>query len=100
MKMATKQGRCDDHQREAWSSNKGKSAQSRGYGYQWVKLRKRILKRDSYLCQNCLRNGIITEAKEVDHILNKKRGGTDEDSNLESLCSPCHKDKTNKERRN
>ncbi len=96
--MSEKDGRCKDHQREAWASNKGKSAESRGYGYQWKKRRARILKRDSYLCQECLRGGIITEAKEVDHILNKKRGGTDHDSNLESLCVKCHKEKTARER--
>lgn len=96
--MATKNGRCEDHNIEAWASNKGKSAHSRGYGYGWKKLRNRILKRDDYLCQSCLRADIIKEAKEVDHILNKKRGGTDHESNLEALCCECHKKKTQSER--
>lgn len=96
--MATKSGRCDDHQHEAWSSNKGKSAESRGYGYQWKKLREKVLIRDGYLCQKCLASDIITLATDVDHIVNKKRGGSDQMSNLESLCNPCHKEKTKKER--
>jgi len=96
--MATKKGRCDDHQPIAWQSNEGKSRHERGYGSAWVKIRDRIRTRDNHLCQECLRSGIITQGKQVDHILNKARGGTDDDSNLELLCIKCHKIKTNKER--
>ena len=96
--MATKKGKCDKHQPEPWKSSKGKTSTERGYGYKWRKTRDRIMRRDSYLCQACLRRGIITEAKEVDHILNKARGGTDADSNLEAICVPCHRKKTLRER--
>jgi len=34
---------------------------------------------------------------ELDHIVNVAQGGTDDESNLQSLCSPCHKKKTLKE---
>ncbi|RWT91976.1 HNH endonuclease, partial [Raoultella ornithinolytica] len=34
----------------------------------------------------------------VDHIKAKAHGGTDDDSNLESLCWPCHRTKTGRER--
>ncbi|MGK3435535.1 HNH endonuclease [Klebsiella pneumoniae] len=37
-------------------------------------------------------------AKTVDHIKAKAHGGTDDDSNLESLCWPCHRTKTGRER--
>ncbi len=50
--------------------------------------RARILQRDKYLCQNCRRHGIATKATSVDHIIPKAHGGTDDDSNLESLCWP------------
>jgi len=96
--IATKDGRCDKHKREAWQTSKGKTPAQRGYGIQWRKRRNRIMKRDSHLCQECKRNGIITQAKEVDHIINKARGGTDDDSNLEAICTPCHKAKTVRER--
>lgn len=96
--MAEKDGRCEDHQRQAWSSNIGKSRHERGYGSKWYKLRAMVLKRDDYLCQTCLRDGIITEAKEVDHIKNKASGGADSMSNLEAICRECHKKKTTRDR--
>ncbi|EHS1339913.1 HNH endonuclease, partial [Escherichia coli] len=37
-------------------------------------------------------------AKTVDHIIPKAHGGTDADCNLQSLCWPCHKAKTARER--
>ena len=42
----------------------------------------------------------MTQAREVDHIVNKASGGTDEDANLEAICKPCHKKKTILERKN
>lgn len=99
-KMSSTGGRCEDHQPEPWFSNKNKTAESRGYGYRWKKLRVSVLKRDSHLCLECLRAGIITKATEVDHVINKARGGTDSIDNLESICNPCHKTKTIQERKN
>lgn len=74
------------------------SRHDRGYGWEWVKLRGRILDRDQHLCQACYRKGRITEAREVDHIVPKAQDGTDEDENLEAICTPCHKAKTQAER--
>ncbi|AOT26252.1 HNH endonuclease [Vibrio anguillarum] len=98
-----KNGYCDSHAEHAtgWvrtQAKKGSSSQ-RGYGYAWRIKRARILERDSFLCQVCLSNGIITAARDVDHIINKANGGTDDDANLQSICSPCHKEKTAKESR-
>lgn len=98
-KMASKYGKCEDHQPEPWNSSKGKSPAERGYGSEWVKIRAKALLRDGHLCQACFKAGIITVATEVDHIINKARGGTNRMENLQSLCNPCHKDKTSKERR-
>ena len=99
--MASKSGMCAKHyvKPKAWVSSEGKSASERGYGPKWRKTRKRILIRDSYLCQECKRGGIVTLAREVDHVLNKAAGGSEEDSNLESICITCHKKKTLSERR-
>ena len=58
----------------------------------WKAKRKKILRRDGYMCQECRRYGRIREATEVHHIKH-----ADEypelafvDSNLISLCHACH----------
>lgn len=96
--MAEKGGKCKDHQPEPWKSSGDRTAAQRGYGHKWKKIRKSALVRDGYLCQECLKSNIITPATDVDHILNKKRGGTDALDNLQSLCNPCHIKKTVEER--
>ena len=96
--MAVKSGKCEAHQPPPWKSSEGKTASERGYGYKWKKVREKALKRDGHLCQECFKAGRVTMATEVDHIFNKKRGGTDELFNLQSLCNPCHKVKTIEER--
>ena len=70
------------------------SRHARGYGSAWVKLRARILARDGHLCRACMVNGRVTVATQVDHVLPKSKGGTDDEANLQSLCGPCHKAKT------
>lgn len=75
------------------------SRHERGYGWQWVKLRDRILARDLYLCQPCLDAGRTTQADAVDHITPKAQDGTDDHDNLQAICDPCHKRKTRDEMR-
>ena len=94
---------CAKHkpkQDTGWDKHRAKHGNSRhkaGYGSNWDKLRKAVLVRDRYLCQTCLRLGVMREAKQVDHKLPKSLGGTNELTNLEAICYPCHKIKTNKE---
>jgi 5-methylcytosine-specific restriction enzyme A len=78
----------------AWSKT---SRHERGYGTVWTKLRKAILQRDHYLCQHCLAKGIATQGNHVDHIKPKAKGGTDEPSNLQVLCTKHHSAKSAKE---
>lgn len=56
------------------------------------KQRLRILKRDKYSCQKCGAAGPDIEV-EVDHIVPVMRGGSDEDSNLQTLCYRCNRGK-------
>lgn len=89
------------HKGEGWRQYKpGQTRQQRGYGSKWEIIRSRILRRDSGLCQNHIRQGIVKHASCVDHIKPKAQGGTDDDSNLQSLCWSCHATKTGKEGRN
>lgn len=78
----------------AWSRT---SRHKRGYGTAWDKLRKRILVRDKHLCQPCLAKQHITAATQVDHIKGKAAGGTDDEANLQAICSDCHASKTAEE---
>jgi hypothetical protein len=36
----------------------------------------------------------VTIGREVDHIINKARGGTDDAANLQTICRACHAAKT------
>jgi len=71
------------------------SRHQRGYGTAWDKLRLRILERDCYLCRckHCKAEGRVTPATEVDHVVPKAKGGTDEPSNLQAINVDCHKRK-------
>ena len=92
-------GYCESHKSEGWKQYKpGQSRHQRGYGSKWDVIRARVLKRDKGLCQLCLHVGVVREAKTVDHIIPKAHGGTNADCNLQSLCWPCHKAKTARER--
>ncbi len=59
-----------------------------------VKDRDAIKARDCGLCQRCQRAGKVTVGSVVDHIVPLWQGGSDEDSNKELLCDPCHDTKT------
>ena len=69
------------------------SRHERGYGRQWELLRAATLERDKHLCQPCLREGKLTPAREVDHIVPKFEGGADDLSNTQAICRPCHQAK-------
>lgn len=55
---------------------------------QWRRIRERILQRDGYTCQHC--GG---EGNSVDHIISRQAGGTDDEWNLQTLCTPCNSSK-------
>lgn len=65
---------------------------------QWQDTRKAKLRRDPF-CQCCAVDGIVTEAKHVDHWQSLSQGGhRTADENLVSVCVPCHSRKTMAER--
>lgn len=101
--VLSKNARCDKHiyvpeRGKSWESDKVRGTrQQRGYGKQWQDVRKYVLSRDRYLCQACLKDNRLTPAKEVDHIINKASGGSDDASNLQAICVSCHRRKTSRE---
>jgi 5-methylcytosine-specific restriction protein A len=58
----------------------------------WKKCRPIILTRDRYLCQECLRKGILTPANTVHHIKHYKEHPelALDPNNLEVICDSCH----------
>ena len=64
-------------------------AERKPYGRAWKRIR------DSYiaahpLCEQCQKEGRITPAEEVHHILPLSHGGTHSRDNLMALCKACH----------
>lgn len=93
-------GRCVKHPKPGAFRTQAKqetNTTARGYGWDWQVLRKAILSRDHGLCQVCWAAEVVTVAREVDHIVSKKLGGSNEPSNLQAICTPCHKIKTQTE---
>lgn len=64
----------------------------------WLKLRKSILLRDKYQCQNCKAKGKLTQAVHVHHIFPREQYDAYqwESWNLTSLCMQCHNEMHNR----
>ncbi|AZF90343.1 MAG: HNH endonuclease [Phage 5P_3] len=82
--------RCAQHHRERKrEADTRLSAAQRGYDHKWRMTRARFIK-EHPLC-------ICGEkATDVDHIIPRSQGGTDEWCNLQALCHSCHSRKTDK----
>ena len=75
-----------------------KKWQAKFYGSKkWQDCRELAIKRDRYLCVDCLKAGQYTAAEEVHHIEELNAGNVEDESvslnldNLVSLCRKCHK---------
>ena len=74
-------------------------ATQRVRGRKWMTQRQRIQTRDACTCAGC---GLVRIDHEVDHIVPLEQGGSNDDSNLQLLCSGpdgCHTKKTAREAR-
>jgi hypothetical protein len=56
------------------------------YPIDWFQIRRIVLKRDNYKCCNC----DTTKNLHVHHIVPIKRGGSNKETNLITLCEKCH----------
>ncbi len=79
--MRTREGRSDPFYRTAL----------------WLRTREAHLAREP-LCRKCKVLGRVTPGRDVDHIVPIAQGGDrTADTNLQTLCSPCHRGKTAQE---
>ena len=75
-----------------YDDRRGSSTQ-RGYGYAWQQRRKAYIKAHPF-CSVCGK-----PTTDVDHRIPRSHGGSEDDGNLQPLCSYHHKQKTARERR-
>lgn len=68
------------------------SRSSSNDGQMMPKLRARIMERDNFRCKRC-GNDSTTVALEVDHIIPRAKGGTNDERNLQTLCWSCNRGK-------
>jgi len=63
------------------------SAVDNGSSAKWKRIRLQILRRDGYMCQQC---GQTDGQLHIDHIIPRRLQGTDDESNLRTLCQKCN----------
>ena len=59
-------------------------------------VRQYVFERDGYQCKGCHKIDLLAKSLQVDHILPLARGGTNDFSNLQTLCSQCNLQKSDK----
>jgi len=92
-----KQGECPKEcPRPRREPDERPSPSARGYDARWRKIRMGILSGEP-LCRACEKQGRVTLATDVDHIIPLSRGGTNDPGNLQPLCHSCHSTKTARE---
>ena len=88
----SKSGYCEEHrslmQRHYEHFSRGYNQHER-YGNGWRKVRDRYIAMHP-LCEECLGLGRATMATLVHHVKPIADGGTNDESNLRSLCASCH----------
>lgn len=101
----TATSRCDQHKPAPWQHSTGHDRTSTA---EWKRTVTRIRRRDHDTCYICGQTetrfanredrNAKTEGRnvkiEVDHIVPVFEGGTDDDTNLATICQPCHRTKT------
>lgn len=90
---------CEEHARQMEQHyekfQRGYSPGKR-YGRAWKRIRDRYVHKHP-LCELCLKEGRYVAVEEVHHIVPLAEGGSNDESNLMSLCRSCH-EKIHRER--
>lgn len=92
--LVTGKSRCHDH--SGWKTSPRTASAGRTSTAHWKLQRAKALQRDGHQCQ--IRGPRCTiQATQVDHIIPVHLNGTDDLTNLMSVCKPCHAAKTARE---
>jgi Restriction endonuclease len=87
-KLIFEVGNFDPHlmknERKAFNRHWG---YQRGVNYGFANRKAYVLCRDNYTCQQCKKKNV---ALHVHHIVYRSNGGSDDESNLITLCEDCH----------
>jgi 5-methylcytosine-specific restriction endonuclease McrA len=58
--------------------------------------RKYVFDRNGYQCQSCHEIELSAKKLQIDHIVPLAQGGTNDISNLQTLCAKCNREKSAK----
>lgn len=72
-----------------YNENYRKWGYQKGINYGFANTKEYVLTRDKYTCQHC-KGKSKNSRLEVHHIVFRRNGGSDEESNLITLCKTCH----------
>ena len=61
-----------------------------------TEVRKFVFERNNYQCQSCNKIDLTAKNLQVDHIIALAQGGTNDMSNLQTLCAKCNREKSAK----
>ena len=87
--------KCEPHtsaQERAYDVARGTAA-ARDYGPAWSRRRARFLAEHT----SCSVVGCNEQPTDVDHIVSRRKGGSEDDDNLQALCHSHHSQKTARE---
>lgn len=59
-----------------------------GYPDNWASVREKVKKRDEYKCVLCSKTSFL----QIHHIIPLSKGGTNNLSNMETVCRNCHEE--------
>jgi 5-methylcytosine-specific restriction protein A len=92
---------CEDHAKDNKrpAEHRRGTAAERGYDHHWIRIAEQRRELDSYLCQPCLEQGRLEEARTVDHIIpvQIRPDWRLEIGNTQVICDACHKQKTHQD---
>lgn len=88
-----------ERQREAEAAKaarreRAKTAGPRERHREWPRIRKEVLARDGAICHYC---GVTRRWMQVDHVVPRTKGGTDDLANLVVACRRCNSSKGNRD---